>query len=189
MIIKRTSIPGCCVITPKTFIDQRGMFIKTYERKLFQKNNLATTFVDEFYTCSKKGVFRGFHFQTPPFDQIKLISCMQGEVMDVIVDLRIGSPKYGCHEVFKLSDENRNMLYLTPGIAHGFLTLTDNAIMYYKATSEYSPIHDSGIRWNSIGIKWPIDDLIISERDLQFTDMKEFISPFKYSNGSGMANG
>lgn len=189
MIIKNTSIPGCFVITPKIYVDDRGIFVKIYERELFENNSLATIYVDEFFSCSKKGVFRGFHFQTPPLDQIKLISCMQGEVMDVIVDLRIGSPTYGCHEIFELSGGGGNMLYLTEGIAHGFLALTDKAIMHYKATKEYSPRHDSGVRWDSFGIKWPIVNLVISKRDLQFPSMNEFISPFKYSTEDRLSNG
>ena len=130
MMRKKTTIPGCYVITPKTYTDERGVFVKMFERKLFEQNGLATAYVDEFFSCSKKGVFRGLHFQIPPYEQIKLVSCTHGEVMDIIVDLRNDSPTYGCHEIFKLSGEGGIMLYLPEGIAHGFLALTDNAIMH-----------------------------------------------------------
>ncbi len=180
MRIDPVTIDGCYAIQPRVIADARGSFIKTFHREVFEEYGLVTDFAEEYYSVSKKGVLRGMHFQTPPKDHFKLVYCLSGKVLDAIVDLRKGSPTYGVHAMFDLSAEQANMLYIAPGIAHGFYALSDDVIMQYKVTTVYSREHDSGIRWDSAGIAWPNDRPVISERDAGFVKLSEFDSPFQY---------
>jgi dTDP-4-dehydrorhamnose 3,5-epimerase len=182
VIIKETLIPGCYELQPNAFKDERGFFIKTFHRDVFEYNGLETNFVEEYYSFSHKGVLRGLHFQLPPMDHVKLVYCVYGRVLDVIVDLRVGSPTYGDFEIFELSDEQANMVYIPKGLAHGFYVLSESAIMMYKVSTVYSPEHDTGILWNSIGIPWPDEKPIISKRDSEFLAFKDFKSHFSYQN-------
>jgi dTDP-4-dehydrorhamnose 3,5-epimerase len=179
--IRPTSIPGCLEINPITFIDNRGAFIKTFNADTFKSLNLETNFVEEYFSISVKNVLRGLHFQLPPKDCVKIVYCMLGEVIDVILDLRIGSPTYGQHEVFNLNDRNASILYLPSGIAHGFYTKSDRAIMMYNVSQTYSTELDTGIHWNSAGINWIDSYPIISERDDNFIALDLFESPFKFN--------
>jgi dTDP-4-dehydrorhamnose 3,5-epimerase len=120
------------------------------------------------------------HIQLPPVDHIKMVYCVQGKVMDAVIDLRIGSPTYGRHEIFELSAEKANSIYIPKGMAHGFCALSENTIMVYKVSTLYSPPHDSGLLWNSAGISWPISEPILSERDQSFPTLSQFESPFRY---------
>lgn len=188
MLIKPTSILGCFHIKPMVRKDGRGFLVKTYQQELFEENNLQTKYVEDYYSYSRKGVLRGLHFQIPPFHHVKLVSCTQGVVMDVVLDLRVGSPTYGSYEVFELSGMDGDMLYLPEGIGHGFLALTDSVIIHYKTTRKYSAEYDMGIRWDSLGVQWPISNPVLSERDLHFPRLDEFISPFNYCSGNSTTN-
>lgn len=181
MIIKPTSIPGCYQIFPVIHKDSRGSFVKTFHQTEFKKNNLITEFAEEYYSISHKGVLRGLHFQTPPHDHFKMVYCLAGSVFDVILDLRVGSPTYGQHESFLLTAELGNMIYIIPGIAHGFYSLEDNTVMQYKVSSVYAPQHDTGLCWNSLGIDWPDTSPLISERDSNLPEFSKFNSPFLYA--------
>lgn len=183
MQINKTRIPGCYEITPLIFKDERGIFVKTFHQEVFAQNRLETHYAEEYYSSSHQDVLRGLHFQIPPKDHTKLVYCIAGEVIDAVVDLRIGSPTYGEFETFKLNAEKGNMIYIPPGLAHGFYVVSQNAILLYKVTTVYSPEHDSGIHWNSVGIPWPGDDPIISKRDSEFVALSDYVSPFTYQEG------
>jgi dTDP-4-dehydrorhamnose 3,5-epimerase len=184
MQFNSTKIPGCYEIFPRTLPDERGKFVKTFSRQLFADLALATDFVEGYYSLSYREVLRGLHFQTPPQDLAKLVYCPAGEVFDAVVDLRVGSPTYGDYLTFTLSDRAANMIYLPPGLAHGFWTMSDQALVMYQVTSPYSPEHDSGILWNSAGIPWPGESPVISSRDRGFVPLAEFASPFRYNEES-----
>lgn len=182
MHLEQTSIRGCFEISPQIKQDMRGHFVKTFHFDWFKNNGLVTNFAEEYYSVSHKGVLRGMHFQTPPHDHFKLVSCLSGRVLDAIVDLRIGSPTYGEFATSLLTSEHANMLYIAPGIAHGFYALTEGAVVQYKVTSVYQPNYDGGIKWDSIGISWPDSSTIISDRDNNFPSLADFQSPFSYSS-------
>ena len=153
-----TKIPGVLIIEPKVFGDSRGFFCETYRQKLFSKNGIRARFVQDNHSRSAKGVIRAFHYQAPPRAQAKLVRVIRGSVFDVVVDLRKGSKTYGRHVGEILSAENKKMIYIPEGFAHGFLALEDNTEVLYKTTDYYSPKHERGILWNdpALKIKWPV---------------------------------
>ena len=168
-VFEKTFIDDLLVIIPKIFSDKRGFLYETFKQSDFEKAGIKEKFIQDNHSLSTKGTIRGLHFQKKPFAQGKLVRCTKGRVWDVAVDLRKDSETFGKYFAIELSEENRQMLYLPPGFAHGFLVLSDNAEFLYKCTEEYSPEADAGIIWNDpeIGIKWPIDEkeIIISEKD------------------------
>lgn len=173
-----TILEGCYEVQPRVFADDRGTFVKTFHEEMFAKKGLANVFKEQFYSVSRKGVLRGMHFQTPPMDHAKLVTCLRGEVMDVVVDLRKGSSTFRNHAVFYLSSVKGNMVYIPTGMAHGFYTLSDDAILLYNTTTMHSPTNDAGIRWDSAGIAWPVTTPILSPRDAAFPALSDFLSPF-----------
>jgi dTDP-4-dehydrorhamnose 3,5-epimerase len=177
--INKTKIDGYYEIILKKFIDSRGSFVKIFNHSSFKKYGLDTNFVEQYYSCSKQSVLRGMHFQLPPEDHNKFVYCISGSVMDVAVDLRLNSKTYGQYDTVILSAEKTNMVYLTKGLAHGFYTLSDTAVTVYNVTSEYNPKLDAGIKWDSIGVIWPNNSSIISERDSSFIELEKFKSPWK----------
>lgn len=181
MRVEQTSILGCYQLFPSVNKDTRGSFVKTFRKDVFAQHGLVTEFAEEYYSISHKGVLRGMHFQTPPHEHFKLVYCLAGKVQDAIVDLRVGSPSYQQSETLVLSAELGNMLYIGPGMAHGFYALTDEVIMQYKVTTVYAPEHDGGIRWDSAGIEWPSRTPILSVRDCGFPSLAEFQSPFLFT--------
>lgn len=178
--IKKTTIPSCFHITPLTVKDKRGFLVKIFQQEYFYRKGLGTSFQEEYYTISKKRVLRGLHFQIPPYDHTKIVHCLSGKVIDVVVDLRIDSPTYGKYTMFTLDAKKGNMIYVPKGLAHGFYVLSKQAIMLYKVTTAYSPKHDKGILWNSVNIPWPDSHPIISSRDNKLIPFSEFKSPFSY---------
>ncbi len=180
MSLRPLGIPGCFLMKLISTLDHRGRFIKNYQERWFIDVGIIPNFVEEYYTISHHGVLRGLHFQRPPHDLSKMVYCVRGEVFDVIVDLRKGSPWYGKFEMLTLSESNDTGLYLAPGIAHGFLVTGSEAILQYKVTSYYHQEADDGIRWDSVGIPWPEQISIISERDQRFVEFSEFDSPFSF---------
>ena len=175
-----TALSGCFEIKPRVFTDNRGQFVKTFHKELFAQANLATEYVEQFYSHSRQGVLRGLHFQTPPRDHAKLVFCVAGDVLDAVVDLRAGSPTYGRHIVIQLSAGAANMIYVPSGMAHGFYTLSSTATMVYNTTSVHAPEHDGGIRWDSAGIRWPGERPIVSPRDAAFPALADFQTPFTF---------
>jgi dTDP-4-dehydrorhamnose 3,5-epimerase len=180
MLINKTKIPGCFELTVFKTEDARGSFVKTFHKDLFEQNGLNTGFAEEYYSHSVRGVIRGLHFQTPPMAHTKLVYCAHGTVMDAVVDLRVGSPTYGQHEVVELSADKGNLLYIPKGLSHGFAVLSDGAVVVYNVTTIYSPECDMGILWNSVGIPWLDNNPIMSERDKTFVTFEEFDSPFVF---------
>lgn len=175
-----TDIPGCFELRPSRFVDGRGSFVKSFHAGEFAEMGLRTDWTEQFHSVSRRGVLRGLHFQLPPFDHAKLVYCPQGEVWDVAVDLRVGSPAFGCHASVRLSGEAGNMLYLPSGLAHGFLALSHEALMVYNVTSVHAPSHDSGIHWGSAGVAWPHPPELVSPRDSALPRLEGFDSPFVY---------
>lgn len=184
MQIRETQLPGCYELLPKVFEDDRGRFVKTFHTELFSDYQLETEFREEYYSVSHRNVLRGLHFQLPPQHHTKVVYCVQGQVRDVVVDLRVGSPTYGQFQTFELGAEQGNLIYIPPGLAHGFYTLSETAIMVYKVSTVYSPAHDSGIHWNSLEIPWGCTDPVISQRDSTFPTFDEFVSPFVFSSAA-----
>ena len=182
MKVEETSIEGLVVIEPEIFYDSRGYFFESYNQNLFIKKLGDFKFVQDNESKSSKGVLRGFHFQKPPFEQAKLVRCIEGEVLDVALDLRKNSSTYGKHEKVILSGDNKKQFFIPRGFAHAFLVLSETAIFSYKVDNIYAPQSDSGIIWNdpSLLINWVIDDskLIISEKDKSLGVLKNFESPF-----------
>ena len=178
LTVKETELKGCWEIQPIVRKDKRGRFVKTFQWRGYKSLGLPVEFREEYYSVSARGVLRGLHFQLPPMDHEKLVYCVVGKVLDVAVDLRKDSPTYGKYHLFTLDAEKGNMAYLPKGMAHGFYTLSDTAMMMYKVTSEYAPKQDSGILWNSVGIPWPDSNPILSERDKGFVSLTDFESPF-----------
>jgi len=181
MKISQTKIPECYKITPTILKDERGSFVKTFHKDVFNSHQLMTHFAEEYYSISCQNVLRGLHFQLPPKEHTKMVYCVQGQVIDVVVDLRVGSPTHGQFELFNLSAENAEIIYLSAGLAHGFYVTSETAIMMYKVSTVYSPQEDSGILWNSFDIPWPTSNPIISQRDRNFKKFADFQSPFAYS--------
>ena len=175
-----TILPGCYEIQPKLIKDERGYFVKTFHEEVFRQNGLVTHFAEEYYSYSTKNVLRGLHFQVPPMAHTKIVYCLSGKVLDVIVDLRRGSPTYGKHVTIDLDAEKANMVYIPQGLAHGFYVTGSHAILQYKVTTVYSPENDSGILWSSVGIDWPDSHPIVSKRDQSFLPFEAFDSPFRY---------
>ena len=180
MEFEQLRISGCTSIRPTLFQDKRGNFFKTFIEEEFKRAGLMTNFVEEYFSMSYKGVIRGLHFQTPPYECYKIINCLYGNIVDVILDLRVGSPTYNNYEVIYLGADCSNLIYLPPGIAHGYLVKSEIAIIAYKVTNKYSALHDLGIKWNSLSFDWGIEAPIISSRDDKFPLLSEFHSPFKY---------
>jgi len=176
--LRPTAIRGCFEIQPRCFDDARGRFVKVFHKEYFAKLDLETDFAEEFYSKSHKGIIRGMHFQTPPEEHVKMVYCVQGEVFDVVLDLRVGSPTYGKAISFCLSADTGNYLYISKGLAHGFCATSDLATLIYKVSTVYAPHHDSGVLWSSIDIDWPTTSPVVSERDARFISFSEFSSPF-----------
>lgn len=178
--IKSSKLAGCFELIPKAFNDARGRFVKTFHEQAFTEKGLETNFAEEYYSVSHKNVIRGMHFQLPPMDHIKMVYCVAGEVLDVVVDLRVGSATYGQHALFELSAEKANSIYIPKGMAHGFFSRTEQSIMMYKVGTIYSSLHDAGILWNSVNVPWPTIEPILSARDQGFPPLDKFVSPFRY---------
>ena len=164
---KPLEIPAVVLVEAKAFDDQRGFFMETYKRSTFVDAGISEPFVQDNHSHSIRGVFRGLHYQNPPSAQGKLVQAIRGEILDIAVDIRKGSPTYGRFVTETLSHKNHRLLFVPAGFAHGFLALSDEADVVYKVTSEYSPQHDSGILWNdpALGIELPLADVLLSEKD------------------------
>jgi len=179
MNLVKTNIEGCYEILPFDLKDHRGRFVKPYHRDDFREAGLDFTISEEFYSVSNKGVLRGLHFQLPPKDTIKGVTCLSGSIFDVVVDLRKNSPTYGHHFSIELSEDKGNMLYIPKGLAHGFCALSTEALVLYMCSEVYSPKHDTGIHWDSAGIRWPVKDPIVSDKDNGLVGMDQFESTFR----------
>lgn len=168
MIATPTKIKNCYLIENFCQTDQRGSFTKFYNDSDFHQLGIEFTPKESYFSKSKKNVIRGMHFQKMPHHHDKLVSCVQGKFIDVILDLRPDSETYGQSDSFLLDEKYNKSIFITSGVAHGFLAVEDDTIALYNVTSGYSKNSDSGILWNSFGFDWPISDPITSERDNSF---------------------
>ena len=185
MNIIKTAIEGLVIIEPKVFGDARGYFFESFSQREFEEKVCKINFVQDNESMSSYGVMRGLHFQRPPFTQSKLVRCVKGKVLDVAVDIRKGSPTYGQHVAVELSEDNHRQFFVPRGFAHGFVVLSDVAVFQYKCDNFYAPEADGGISIKdcSLGINWqiPVDDAILSEKDINHLCLNEFDSPFDYN--------
>lgn len=176
--LEEIGIPGCFAVRPRVFADHRGAFVKMFPAPQFEEFGLCTDWQEELWSTSRGGILRGMHFQLPPAHHAKLVYCVAGEILDVVVDLRRGSPTFGEHRSLTLSSGNGVGLYVPSGCAHGFLSMRDESTVLYKITSVHSPEHDAGIAWDSFGFDWPVGDPLMSDRDRRHPPLSEFDSPF-----------
>jgi dTDP-4-dehydrorhamnose 3,5-epimerase len=174
MKVAQTKLPGVMVFEPDVFGDARGWFAEIFSSKRYEEAGLKLSFVQDNVSFSEKNVLRGLHFQYP-HSQGKLVQALSGEVFDVAVDIRVGSPTFGQWFGETLSAKNHKQMYIPPGFAHGFYALSDNTLFSYKCTDYYSPATEGGIIWNDpdIGITWPADAPKISKKDTNYPRLKD----------------
>ena len=182
MEVIKTSIDGVFVIEPRIFEDSRGYFFESFSQREFEEKIGPINFVQDNESKSSYGVMRGLHFQRPPFTQSKLVRCVKGAVLDVVVDIRKGSPTYGQHVAVELTEDNHRQFFIPKGFAHGFAVLSEIAVFQYKCDEFYHPEADGGINIldDSLGIDWriPLHKAILSEKDTKHPLLKDFDSPF-----------
>ena len=166
MNVLETKLPGVMIFEPKVFGDERGFFMETWHAERYEEAGLPARFVQDNLSFSRRGVLRGLHFQNPD-QQGKLVYVLQGEVYDVAVDIRVGSPTFGEWTVAVLSSENKRQFYVPEGFAHGFLVTSDAALFAYKCTAKYNAKAEGSVLWNDpeIGIEWPTNAPVLSEKD------------------------
>lgn len=174
MKVTETKLPGVVIVEPKVFGDSRGFFQETWQRVRYEEIGITEPFVQDNLSFSTRGVLRGLHYQNPNA-QGKLVSVIQGEVYDVAVDIRAGSPTFGQWIGVTLSGENHWQLWIPPGFAHGFCVLSDTAYFMYKCTDVYNPLAEGGILWNDpdIGIDWPLKEVTLSDKDKVYRRLRE----------------
>lgn len=180
MEIIKTPLDGLLIIKPDVFEDERGYFFESFNYEKLRNLGLELHFFQDNESKSKKKVLRGLHFQRPPFAQGKLVRVMRGSVLDVAVDIRKGSPTYGKWESIVLSGQNKLMYWIPAGFAHGFATLEDDTIFFYKCTQVFNKESEGSIRWNDpdLNIDWGIDQPVISEKDKISPLFSSLVSPF-----------
>jgi dTDP-4-dehydrorhamnose 3,5-epimerase len=181
-VFKSLEIPEVVLIEPKVFKDERGFFMETYKMPDFTAAGIKANFVQDNHSRSSKGILRGLHYQNPPFAQGKLVRAVRGEIFDVAVDIRKGSPTWGKWVGVILSEENKNMLYVPNTFAHGFCVISEIAEVIYKTTNVYSAEAEAGIIWNDedLNIEWPIKEPILSEKDKKLPPLKDADIRFYY---------
>lgn len=174
MTFRPAPLPGVVVVEPQVFGDARGSFMETYHAGKFAEAGIGEAFVQDNHSVSRRGVLRGLHFQAR-LPQGKLVRVIRGEIFDVAVDLRRGSPRFGRWHGEVLSAANRRMLYVPPGFAHGFCALSDQAAVLYKCTELYVPELDRGVRWDDpdLGIAWPVTGPVLSEKDARWPRLRD----------------
>ena len=175
---ERLKIEDLILVKPKIFGDNRGFFAECYKKSDFVSNGINVDFVQDNHSKSSKGVLRGLHYQQSPCSQAKLIKCIKGQIYDVAVDIRPDSKSFGKYVKVELSEDNKCMLYIPEGFAHGFVVLSDEAELIYKTSAEYAPEYDNGIRWDdkNLNIDWGIDfEPVLSEKDKKLPYLKELL--------------
>ncbi len=184
MLFTTTFLPGVIVFEPKVFPDERGFFFESYNQRLFSDNNILNVFVQDNQSYSSYGVIRGLHYQREPYAQSKLIRVILGKILDVVVDMRTGSPTFGKSFSIELSAENKKQLFIPRGFAHGFSVLSDTAELAYKCDQFYNKQSESGIRYNDpfLNIDWkiPPEKALISTKDALLPEFNPSIADFIY---------
>ncbi len=184
-MIIQLALPGLLLATPKRHGDQRGVFFEGYRKDAWAAAGVIDDFIQDNVSFSNEaGVIRGLHFQSPPHAQAKLVRCSRGEVLDVVVDLRVGSPAYGKHLSLRLSEDTGEVLYVPAGYAHGFCTLRPGCEVVYKCSDYYAPECDRGLAFDDpdLAIDWPVAraSAILSDKDARQPAFKGFVSPFRF---------
>jgi dTDP-4-dehydrorhamnose 3,5-epimerase len=180
MIISETGFNGLLTIEPSVFQDDRGYFFEAWNYERFKQHGLDVSFLQDNQSMSAANVLRGLHFQLPPWQQGKLVRVIRGAVIDVVVDLRRKEPTFGKHFKYHISDEKKNMLWIPPGFAHGFLTLEENTIFFYKCTQVFNRESEASIAWNDydLAIDWETKNPVVSDKDKNAPSFRDFNSPF-----------
>lgn len=174
MNVKETKLPGVLIVEPNVFGDERGFFLETWSATRYEEAGIPGPFVQDNTSFSRKGILRGLHFQHP-HSQGKLVQILSGEVVDVAVDIRAGSPTFGQCVSEVLSGTNHRQMYIPPGFAHGYCVTSETALFSYKCTDFYNPATEGGIIWNDpdLGIDWPTDEPILSAKDSDYPRLKD----------------
>ena len=182
MKISKTEITGLLIIDPDVFTDDRGYFFESYSKQRYNDFGIPDDFVQDNYSKSKKGTVRGLHYQVDEKAQGKLCQVIEGEVLDVAVDIRFGSPTFGKYYAQVLNSQKKNQLWIPTGFAHGFSVLSDEAIFAYKCSNYYSKVHERAILFNDsdLNIDWKVDYPIVSEKDLSAAKFKDIERDFIY---------
>ncbi|MEM7135846.1 MAG: dTDP-4-dehydrorhamnose 3,5-epimerase [Myxococcota bacterium] len=177
MKVQEGTIPGLIIIDPTVHGDERGFFMETYSRQRYEAAGVSSPFVQDNLSSSRKGILRGLHLQHPS-GQGKLCSVLDGEVFDVAVDVRVGSPHFGRWHGVTLSSSNKRQFYIPPGFAHGFCVVSDRALFSYKCTEQYAPEHELGVAWDDdeVAIDWPIDNPILSDKDRANPKLRDIVA-------------
>jgi dTDP-4-dehydrorhamnose 3,5-epimerase len=178
--ILRTPIEGLLLIEPKVFGDSRGYFFEGYRKSALAELGFHSDFIQENESKSAANVVRGLHLQSPPFAQSKLIRVVAGAIFDVALDVRTSSPTYGKWYGMELSEENKLSMLVPEGFAHGFCSLSENTVVQYRCSAYYAPESELGVQWNdpTLGIRWPVQNPLVSERDKKWPSLADFRSPF-----------
>jgi dTDP-4-dehydrorhamnose 3,5-epimerase len=187
MVYTETEISGLWMIEPKVFGDSRGYFMEAYKKTEFEQYIGPCDFIQENESCSSQGVLRGLHYQLEPYSQSKLVRVIRGNVLDVAVDIRIGSPTFGKYVMFELSGDNKRQVFIPKGFAHGFYVISEMAVFTYQVDNPYSPTHERGIRFDDpdICVNWqfkPELPLLVSEKDRKTPLLKNAETNFTYKN-------
>ncbi|MBN2788826.1 MAG: dTDP-4-dehydrorhamnose 3,5-epimerase [Candidatus Delongbacteria bacterium] len=184
MEVSKFDIKGPMLLTPRSFKDERGLFLESFNLRKLSEIGINNIFVQDNVSESRLGVLRGLHYQIIPLAQAKMIIVLSGKILDIAVDIRKGSPTYGKHISVELSSTERNMLFIPNGFAHGFIALQDNTIVQYKCDEYYSPEHERGINYSdpalNIDWKYPEDKMIVAKRDLEFPNLDKADMNFIY---------
>ena len=179
MEILKTELDGLLFVQHKLFEDNRGIYLKTYNSTTFKDLGINLDVKERYLSVSKKNVIRGMHFQVPPKEHVKLVTVISGKILDVVLDIRKGSRSYGSCFSIEISEYDCKTIYIPKGFAHGFKALDNNTIVEYNQTTEYSFKHDNGILYDSFGFNWNVQNPIVSSRDLSFTPLDLFDTPFE----------
>ncbi len=184
MTVSQTDIPGVLLIKPNIFRDDRGAFLESFSARRYKDHGIAQDWVQDNLSTSVKGVIRGLHFQQPPFAQAKIVQVIRGRILDVVVDIRTGSPTFGKHVAVELDSEERTQILVPHGFAHGFSVLSSFADVLYKTDNYYSKDHEAGLRFDdpALAIDWrvPASEAILSPKDLELPFLKDLCSAFEY---------
>jgi dTDP-4-dehydrorhamnose 3,5-epimerase len=182
MEIKERKLAGSYEVNLQPRIDERGFFMRTYDKNIFEYSQIDRNWVQENHSRSEKsGIIRGLHFQLPPFTETKLVRCIKGAILDVFVDLRWNSSTFGQWDSILLTEENKKMILIPRGFAHGFLTISDISEVVYKVDNYYSQEYERGLIWNDENLKidWGITEPILSDKDRRNMSFEEFVNEYK----------
>ena len=180
LTIEPLPIPGARMIRAPRSRDDRGWFMKPFQRSVLGAAGIELSVAEHYLSSSRRGVIRGMHFQLPPHEHGKLVYCIAGAAFDVVVDLRLGSPTYGQSAAVEITESEPGAIWIPVGCAHGFQALTDGTVLGYLVGSEHAPSSDSGVHWSSVDVDWPLpDEARCSDRDARLPALSEFQSPFR----------